>query len=354
MTVDKGGVGRRPGPARRDRPRPARRGPRRLRGPRRVHPGPGRPLRRARRVRPRHRGHGGGPRPVLAGPGRRGPDRRGPRRPGPGISRSWPAAAVGPPLAQPGGRWSGDMAAEGAGRSKSPRSTLQELQRRHELLAVFKCYARSTCSGSCPRSLLLAVGEVIVAELAGNRARARAVVRAWRWNLGRMSAIRPPAQDAAGQSPSRRQGDPAPPGAAAAPGSPPTCGGSSSTASTVRTPTSWPPPSEFRRRPTAARSSVAGPSGRCPAPVRGRPGQRSGRLTVWLGAAVVVAHRQPGGPRREPARGRAVRPLSRAGRRRCPSSSPVGTRRGWARPHRPHRPWPWPAWSGPCCSAPWG
>ena len=41
-----------------------------------------------------------------------------------------------------------------------------------------------------PQIVVLAVAEVIVAELAGNRARARAVVRAWRWNLGRLPATR--------------------------------------------------------------------------------------------------------------------------------------------------------------------
>ncbi len=75
----RGGAG--PGP--RDRPRAARRRAGRVRGARRVHPHPGRPVRRARRLRPGHRGHGGGPRPVLAGPGGRRPDHRGPRRPGP-------------------------------------------------------------------------------------------------------------------------------------------------------------------------------------------------------------------------------------------------------------------------------
>ena len=37
---------------------------------------------------------------------------------------------------------------------------------------------------------LLAVAEVVVAEVAGNRARARAVIQAWRWNLGRLSTVR--------------------------------------------------------------------------------------------------------------------------------------------------------------------
>ena len=68
--------------------------------------------------------------------------------------------------------------------------TLQELQRRHELLAVFKCYGPFHLIRVVPQILVLAIGEVIVAELAGNRARARAVVRAWRWNLGRLGTIR--------------------------------------------------------------------------------------------------------------------------------------------------------------------
>ena len=69
-------------------------------------------------------------------------------------------------------------------------ATLQELQRRHELLAVLKCYSWSHLLRVLPQVFLLAVGEVVVAELAGNRARARAVVRAWRWNLGRMAVLR--------------------------------------------------------------------------------------------------------------------------------------------------------------------
>jgi GT2 family glycosyltransferase len=69
-------------------------------------------------------------------------------------------------------------------------ATLQELQRRHELLAVLKCYGLFNLLRVLPQVLVLAVGEVIVAEVAGDRARARAVVRAWRWNIGRLSVIR--------------------------------------------------------------------------------------------------------------------------------------------------------------------
>jgi GT2 family glycosyltransferase len=82
--------------------------------------------------------------------------------------------------------------------------TLQELQRRHELLAVFKCYGRFNLIRVVPQVFLLAVGEVIVAELAGNRARARAVVRAWRWNLSRTAVIRRQRKELKGH---RRLGD---------------------------------------------------------------------------------------------------------------------------------------------------
>jgi GT2 family glycosyltransferase len=72
----------------------------------------------------------------------------------------------------------------------APPVTLQELQRRHELLAVFKCYGRIHLIRVVPQVFVLAFAEVMVAALAGNRARARAVVRAWRWNLARLSATR--------------------------------------------------------------------------------------------------------------------------------------------------------------------
>ncbi|MGD0312204.1 MAG: glycosyltransferase [Acidimicrobiales bacterium] len=68
--------------------------------------------------------------------------------------------------------------------------TLQELQRRHELLAVLKCYGPFHLVRVVPQVLVLAVAEVVVAELAGNRVRARAVVRAWRWNLARLPTTR--------------------------------------------------------------------------------------------------------------------------------------------------------------------
>ncbi len=68
--------------------------------------------------------------------------------------------------------------------------TLQELERRHELLAVLKCYGLFSLIRVVPQIVVLTLAEIIVAELAGNRARARAVSRAWRWNLGHLGSIR--------------------------------------------------------------------------------------------------------------------------------------------------------------------
>jgi GT2 family glycosyltransferase len=68
--------------------------------------------------------------------------------------------------------------------------SLQELERRHELLAVFKCYGLFSLIRVVPQVIVLTLAEIIVAELAGNRTRARAVARAWRWNLGRLRTIR--------------------------------------------------------------------------------------------------------------------------------------------------------------------
>ncbi len=77
-----------------------------------------------------------------------------------------------------------------AERPRAHPVTLQELQRRHELLAVLKCYGPLHLLRVVPQVLVLAVGEIIVAEVAGNRSRARAVRRAWRWNLGRLATLR--------------------------------------------------------------------------------------------------------------------------------------------------------------------
>jgi GT2 family glycosyltransferase len=67
--------------------------------------------------------------------------------------------------------------------------TLQSLQRRHELRAVLKCYTRTSLVRVLPQAALLALGEVVVALLARDGARARAVVGAWRWNRKRLTEI---------------------------------------------------------------------------------------------------------------------------------------------------------------------
>ncbi|MGH9092106.1 MAG: glycosyltransferase family 2 protein, partial [Acidimicrobiales bacterium] len=70
------------------------------------------------------------------------------------------------------------------------RPTLQALQRRHELRAVLKCYGPFHLARVLPQALLLAVGEAVVALAVGDRTRARAVVGAWSWNLGRLGELR--------------------------------------------------------------------------------------------------------------------------------------------------------------------
>jgi GT2 family glycosyltransferase len=83
-----------------------------------------------------------------------------------------------------------DAAVTSATPASTVPTTLQELQRRHELLAVLKCYGPFHLARVLPQIVLLTMGEVVVAGLAGNRVRARAVVRAWRWNLGRLGVVR--------------------------------------------------------------------------------------------------------------------------------------------------------------------
>ncbi len=66
---------------------------------------------------------------------------------------------------------------------------MQMLQRRHELRAVLKCYTRIHLVRVLPQAALLALGEVIVAVLARDRDRVRAVIGAWRWNARRLTEI---------------------------------------------------------------------------------------------------------------------------------------------------------------------
>ncbi len=67
--------------------------------------------------------------------------------------------------------------------------TLQSLQRRHELRAVLKNYTRTHEIRVLPQAALLAIGEVLVALLARDGDRARAVYGAWTWNARRLTEI---------------------------------------------------------------------------------------------------------------------------------------------------------------------
>ena len=72
-------------------------------------------------------------------------------------------------------------------------ATMQSLQRRHELRTVLKCYGWFHLVRVLPQAALLAAGEVIVALLARDRQRARAVAGAWLWNarhFGELHALR--------------------------------------------------------------------------------------------------------------------------------------------------------------------
>jgi GT2 family glycosyltransferase len=67
--------------------------------------------------------------------------------------------------------------------------TRQMLQRRHELRAVLKCYTRFHLIRVLPQAALLAMGELVVAVLARDRDRVRAVWGAWTWNARRLTEI---------------------------------------------------------------------------------------------------------------------------------------------------------------------
>ena len=70
--------------------------------------------------------------------------------------------------------------------------TLQALQRRHELRVVLKCYTWFHLVRVLPQAALLALGEVVVALLARDRQRARAVAGAWFWNARHLRELRAP------------------------------------------------------------------------------------------------------------------------------------------------------------------
>ena len=69
------------------------------------------------------------------------------------------------------------------------RVTRQMLQRRHELRAVLKNYTRFHLARVVPQAALLAVGEIVVAVLARDRDRVRAVWGAWTWNARRLPEL---------------------------------------------------------------------------------------------------------------------------------------------------------------------
>lgn len=68
--------------------------------------------------------------------------------------------------------------------------TLQELQRRHELRAVLKCYSWVSLLLVVPQVALLSVGEALASVAVGDRARAQAILRAWTWNLRHRGDLR--------------------------------------------------------------------------------------------------------------------------------------------------------------------
>ncbi len=86
----------------------------------------------------------------------------------------------------PGG--SGGPGVSAGGIQQGP--SLQELQRRHELYTILKAYDAAHLARVLPQALVLAIAEVVVALLTGHRHRAVAVVRAWRWNLAHLAAVR--------------------------------------------------------------------------------------------------------------------------------------------------------------------
>jgi GT2 family glycosyltransferase len=78
----------------------------------------------------------------------------------------------------------------GAGPTRGRRPvTMQVLQRRHELRAVLKCYTRIHLIRVLPQAALLALGEALVALLARDGERVRAVAGAWSWNARRLTEI---------------------------------------------------------------------------------------------------------------------------------------------------------------------
>ncbi len=68
--------------------------------------------------------------------------------------------------------------------------SLQALQRRHELRAVLTCYSAFHLARVLPQAAILAAGEWVVAVCVRDRARARSLSGAWRWNLRHPGELR--------------------------------------------------------------------------------------------------------------------------------------------------------------------
>ncbi len=83
------------------------------------------------------------------------------------------------------------LTAAAAQENGRPR-TLQALQRRHELRTVLKCYTWFHLIRVLPQAALLALGECVVAVLARDPQRARAVAGAWLWNGRHLAELRAP------------------------------------------------------------------------------------------------------------------------------------------------------------------
>jgi len=78
-----------------------------------------------------------------------------------------------------------ELAADG-----SPLPSDQALLRRYELRTVLKCYGTFHLLRVVPQLIALSLGEIALALAAGNRARARVVFDAWRWNVAHRAELR--------------------------------------------------------------------------------------------------------------------------------------------------------------------
>jgi GT2 family glycosyltransferase len=112
------------------------------------------------------------------------------RRPVPATeAATLPATVSGgsPPTTPAGARPPGSP---GRRARRTPKPTLQALQRRHELRVVLSSYGRFHLVRVLPQLLVLATAETVLSLLAGNRERAAAVVHAWRWNWSQRRQLR--------------------------------------------------------------------------------------------------------------------------------------------------------------------